>query len=217
MQFEIDGNPDFGEVVVALGPDEDLLVESGAMSRMSADLDVRATTMGGLIAALGRKVFAGESLLLGRYHSKRGGTVALSPSYPGTVLHQRLESDALMLTRGSFLACSAGVRVGTRFGGLRSIFSKEGAFLLECRGVGELFFHAFGAVEEHALDGELIVDTGHVVAWEPGLSYKIQGMGGLKQTLFSGEGLTMRFAGNGKIWMQTRTLPELAGWLTPYC
>ena len=217
MQFEIDGNPDFGEVVVALGPDEDLLVESGAMSRMSADLDVRATTMGGLFKALGRKVFAGESLLLGRYHSKRGGIVALSPSYPGTVLHRKLAGDTLMLTKGSFLGCSAGVELKTRFGGLRSIFSKEGAFLIECTGQGDLFFNAFGAVEEHLLDGELIVDTGHVVAWEPGLSYKIQGMGGLKQTLFSGEGLTMRFAGHGKIWVQTRTLCELAGWLTPYC
>lgn len=217
MNFEIDGNPDFGEVVVALGPNEDLLVESGAMSRMSADLDVRATTMGGFFKALGRKMFAGESLLLGRYHSERGGVVALSPSYPGTVMHREVTDQPFLLTKGSFLGCSADVELKTRFGGFRSLLSKEGAFVIECVGRGDLFFHAFGCVEEMDVDGDLIVDTGHVVAWEPTLNYKIQGMGGLKQTLFSGEGLTMRFSGKGKIWLQTRTLGELAGWLTPYC
>ena len=39
----------------------------------------------------------------------------------------------------------------------------------------------------------------------------------MKQTLFSGEGLVMRFQGRGKIFLQTRQLPALAGWLTPYC
>ena len=72
------------------------------------------------------------------------------------------------------------------------------------------------AIVERDLDGELTVDTGHVVAWEPSLDYSIEGMGGLKQTFFSGEGLVMRFAGAGKIWLQTRTLGETAGWITPY-
>ena len=67
------------------------------------------------------------------------------------------------------------------------------------------------------MQGEFVVDTGHVVAWEPSLSYTIGGMGGIKQTLFSGEGLVMRFTGQGKIFLQTRHLPALAGWLTPFC
>ncbi|MCB9919782.1 MAG: TIGR00266 family protein [Planctomycetes bacterium] len=217
MHFEIDGNPDYGEVVVALSPGEDLLVDSGSMSRMSVDLDVRATTMGGLFKALGRKLFAGESLLLGRYHSDRGGIIALSPAVPGTVMHRELRGDSIFLTRGSFLACSAGIEIRTKFGGLKSLFSREGAFLIECSGSGQLFYNSFGAVEEHELDGELIVDTGHVVAWEPSLDYTIRGMGGLKQTMFSGEGLTMHFRGRGRLWLQTRTLPELAGWLGAYC
>lgn len=217
MHFQIDGNPDYGEVVVALEAGEDLIVESGAMSRMSADLDVRATTMGGLLKAFGRKIFAGESLLLGRYHSETGGIVGLSPSYPGSVLHREMRGDRLFLTKGCFLACASGVELRTKFGGFRSLLSKEGAFQIEVSGHGDLFYHAFGCVEELEVEDELVVDTGHVVAWEPSLNYKIAGMGGFKQTLFSGEGLTMRFSGRGKIWLQTRTLPELAGWLSPYC
>ena len=81
---------------------------------------------------------------------------------------------------------------------------------------GDLFFNCYGALVEKEVNGELIVDTGHLVAWEPSLTYRIRGMGGIKQTLFSGEGLTMEFSGTGKVYLQTRYLNETAGWLTPY-
>lgn len=56
-----------------------------------------------------------------------------------------------------------------------------------------------------------------MVAFEPTLDYQIRGMGGLKQTVFSGEGLVMAFQGTGKIYLQTRHLQGLVGWLTPFC
>ena len=54
------------------------------------------------------------------------------------------------------------------------------------------------------------------MAWEPGLSYSISGMGNLKSTVLSGEGLVMRFSGAGKLYLQSRTLSDVAGWLTPF-
>ena len=96
------------------------------------------------------------------------------------------------------------------------MFSGEGLFIIECGGVGDLFFNTFGALIEREIDGEFTVDTGHVVAWEPTLSYRLQGMGSLKSTMLSGEGLAMRFSGKGKIYLQTRTMDALAGWLTPF-
>ena len=83
-------------------------------------------------------------------------------------------------------------------------------------GTGELFFNSFGSIVEKEIDGSFVVDTSHVVAWEPGLSYSIRGMGGIKSTLLSGEGLVMEFSGSGKLYLQTRTLPGLASWLTPF-
>jgi uncharacterized protein (AIM24 family) len=41
-------------------------------------------------------------------------------------------------------------------------------------------------------------------------------MGGIKSTLLSGEGLVMKFSGTGTIYLQTRTMPGLASWLTPF-
>ena len=166
--------------------------------------------------ALIRKLVGGESLFVGEYRHPNGGSVTFSPARPGTVLQRTLNGDSFILTSGSFMGCTPGVRLKTRFGGLRAIFSGEGAFFIECSGNGDLFYNAYGAVLEKEIDGSLIVDTVHVVAWEPGLSYSIRGMGGVGATLFSGEGLVMNFSGSGKIYLQTRTMSALSRWLTPF-
>ena len=217
MQFQIHGNPDYGELTVGLEPGERFRIESGAMSRMSRHLDVKSRMLGGFLSALVRKLFGGEAFFVGEYSGEHGGWLTLSPRLPGTVLHRKLNGDSIWLTAGSFLACTPDVHLRTKFGGFRAFFSGEGAFLIEASGHGDLFLNAYGAVMEREVKGSFIVDTGHVVGFEPSLSYRIRGMGGLKQTLFSGEGLVMRFEGHGKIFLQTRTLGETAGWLSPFC
>ena len=97
------------------------------------------------------------------------------------------------------------------------MFSGKGAFFIECSGDGELFFNAFGAVIEKEVDGSFVVDTGPVVGWEPGLRYSVKGMGNLKSTLLSGEGLVLNFSGTGKVYVQTRTIGGMAQWLSPLC
>ena len=216
MEYTVQGNPDYGHVDVSLRPGERLFTEGGAMSRMTPGLELNVRMMGGLLRSVARKFLGGESFFLNEYQSPQGGALSISPKVPGTVVHRSVEGDELFLTATSFLACSDGIDLVTRFGGLKSLFSGEGAFLLLAKGHGELFFNAYGAVVERQLDGDLTVDTGHVVAWEPSIAYQIKGMGGLKQTLFSGEGLVMQFSGRGKIWLQTRTLGSTAGWLVPY-
>lgn len=218
MQHRIDGNPDFGDLTVALEPGESILVESGAMTRMSREMNLKTRLVGGVFRGLMRKVFGGESFFLGEYRAERGGWIGLAPTLPGTVLHERVEGGReLVLTSGSFLACTPDIDMRTRFGGLRSLFSGEGAFQLRCTGEGDVWFTGYGGVHERRLEnGSLRVDTGHVVAWDATLDYGIRGMGGLKQTLFSGEGLVLEFSGTGRVWLQTRNLAGTAGWLTPY-
>ena len=217
MKFDISGNPSYGDLTIALAAGESVWCEGGAMSRMSSHLELRTRLVGGLLKSVIRRLVGGESLLISEYSAPRMAFVSLTPSCPGSVLHRRLDGERFYLTAGSFLACSPDMKLETRFGGLRAFFSGEGGFLLEVAGQGDVFFSSYGGVVEKEIDGELVVDTGHVVAWEPSLSYTIGGMGGLKQTLFSGEGLVMRFSGQGRIYLQTRQLPALAGWLSPYC
>ena len=87
--------------------------------------------------------------------------------------------------------------------------------MLEASGSGDLFFNSFGGVVEKQINGEFIVDTGHVVAFDPSLDYSFSGMGNFKSTMLSGEGLVMRFRGSGKLYLQTRNVSSVASWLTP--
>lgn len=219
MNVEILGNPDFGHVRLLLGSGESIYVESGAMSTMDDQIDVQVQMLGGIFPAIGRKLFTGESLLVGRYESKGPDQrLSVSPAIPGQVLHRKMAGDRLILTPGSFMACTDGVKLSTIFGGLKAMFSGEGMFFIEVTGSGDLWYNAYGAIVEKDLKGgELIVDTGHVVAWEPGLTWNIQGMGNLMSTIFSGEGLVLKFSGNGKVWLQSRSIGGLTGWLRGYC
>ncbi len=219
MKFDISGNPDFGDLTIVLEPGETIWCESGAMNRMTRNLAMRSRVVGGLFKGMLRKMLGGESFFLGEYTAEDSpGFLGLSPAIPGSVIHRVIEpGQTFILTAGAYLASTPGVTVRPKFGGFRALFSGEGAFVLEVSGEGDLFFNAYGGIVEKNVDGELIVDTGHVVAWEPTLDYRITGMGGLKQTLFSGEGLVMRFEGKGKLWVQSRHMGALAGWLRPYC
>jgi len=217
MKFDIAGNPDQGDLTVSLGAGESVLAESGAMSRMSSHLEVKPRLIGGVLKAVARKFLGGESLFLSEYRASSPGIVAFSPRLPGSIATREVKGDGFYLTAGSFLACTPGIELSTKFGGLKAFFSGEGAFLIECSGQGALFFNAYGAIVQKKVQGSLVVDTGHVVGFEPSLAYRIQGMGGIKQTLFSGEGLVMKFEGVGNIYLQTRHLNGLAAWLTPFC
>ena len=80
-------------------------------------------------------------------------------------------------------------------------------------GDGMAFVHAGGHVFEKTLQsGELLkVDTGCLVAYTSTIDYDIQFVGGIRNTIFGGEGLffaTLR--GPGKVWLQTLPISRLA-------
>jgi uncharacterized protein (TIGR00266 family) len=220
MNVELLGNPDFGHIRFHLDPRESVMVESGAMAAMDTSIQVESKMMGGVFPALGRKLLAGETLMMGQYTAgSGGGEVRISPPIPGHVIQQEISGKPLFLQPGSFLACTPGVKMSTVFGGMRAIFSGEGLFFLKIEGRGQLWLNAYGSIVERDLgsSGELVVDTGHVVGWEQGVDWTITGMGNLFSTFFSGEGLVLRFRGPGKVWLQTRSMGALSGWLSGYC
>ena len=185
---------------------------------MDNSLTLDSQMMGGLLPALMRKLLAGESLMAGEYTAKeKPGKLIVSPSIPGQVLHRKMGERPLYLTAGSFLACTPEVRLGTVFGGIQAMFSGEGMFFLKASGSGDLWYNAYGSVIEQELTEELIVDTGHVVGWEEGVTWSLQRVGNWMSTFFSGEGLVMRFRGPGRVWLQTRNTAGLTSWLAKYC
>ena len=102
-----------------------------------------------------------------------------------------------------------------RWAGLVSFIAREGLFKLTVSGNGQVWYGAYGALIEKQVDGEYIVDTSHLVAYEPGIKLKLQLAGGLFSSFFSGEGLVTRVCGNGKIIVQSRSISGLTAWLNP--
>ena len=48
---------------------------------------------------------------------------------------------------------------------IKGFFSGESLFLIKCSGQGDLWFNTFGALFEIEVDGEYLIDTGHIVAF----------------------------------------------------
>ena len=63
---------------------------------------------------------------------------------------------------------------------------------------------------------ELVVDTGHLVAFTDEVDYSVGKVGEIRSLIAGGEGLVMKFRGNGHVWVQTRNLASLADKLSPF-
>jgi len=219
MQTEIMYRPSYSLAVVTLDPNEEINVEAGSMVSMSAGIQLETRAAGGILASLKRSLLGGESFFVNQYRaSAQGGQLSLAPALPGDMIALNLEEDeGLLVQSGSYVASTASVSIDTKWGGAKTFFASEGLFLLRCTGHGPLLLSSYGAIHEMWLDikERYTVDTGHLVAFGEGMGFEVRTIGGLKSTLFSGEGLVVDLTGPGRVLVQTRSADALVAWLTP--
>ncbi|MEM2071096.1 MAG: TIGR00266 family protein [Archaeoglobaceae archaeon] len=211
MKYRILAKPSYSLLELELEGGEEVIAESGAMVYMR-NVELATEVKGGILSGLKRAMLGGESFFINRYVAKGKALLGLAPPYNGDITHINL-SGRIYAQSGSFLASSPSINIDTKWGGAKTFFAGEGLFLLKLEGVGDLFLASFGGIEEINVDGKLAVDTGHIVAFEDTLDFRITKVGGLKATLLSGEGLVAEFSGKGKVWIQTRSIGEYIGWL----
>jgi uncharacterized protein (TIGR00266 family) len=115
------------------------------------------------------------------------------------------------------VASEMAIEVDTKWGGAKTFFASEGFILLRASGSGKLLLSSYGAIHEVELGaGETYtVDTGHLVAFSEGMGFKVRRVGGVKSTLFSGEGLVVDLTGPGRVLVQTRSADAFLAWLIP--
>ncbi len=218
MQTDIQHRPSYSLAVVKLDPGETIRVEAGAMVSMSQGITLETKASGGLLASLKRSVLGGESFFINTYQAPaQGGEITLAPALPGDAVVRDLAGDTLVLQSGSYVASSEGIELDTKWGGAKTFFAREGLIMLKASGTGTLILSSYGAIHEKELaTGEsYTVDTGHLVAFTEGMGFKVRRIGGLKSTLFSGEGLVVDLTGPGKIFIQTRSEDAFLTWLIP--
>ncbi|MEM6730836.1 MAG: TIGR00266 family protein, partial [Myxococcota bacterium] len=203
--------------VVNLEGGESIRAEAGAMVSMSSNVQVEtdgpmSKRSGGFLKGLKRAFLGGESFFTNLYKvpAAGGGEVTLAPSLCGDmVVHDLPAGEELLIQGSSYVAAPDSVSIDSKWQGFKGFFSGESLFFLKASGQGPVLLNAFGAIETIDLDGELIVDTGHLVAFSSGLTYEIsKASKGLIATFLSGEGLVLRFRGKGRLYVQTRNPSE---------
>ncbi|WP_069792085.1 TIGR00266 family protein [Cyanobacterium sp. IPPAS B-1200] len=223
MNIEVLQQPDSAIAKITLDAQEELLAEAGSMIAMSDFINVSTTLRqgkgGGILGGL-KRMMAGESLFLSVFRCYQpNGELYLAPHLMGDIVVYEMTGNELVVQSGSYLACGSGVDIDLGFQGLKSFFSGEALFWLSVSGYGPVILTSFGGVYEIDVDGEYVVDTGHIVAFEKSLDFKItKASSSLLGSFLGGEGLVCRFYGKGKLYCQTHsplTLGKIIGTQLP--
>ena len=196
MEIRIEGKPVFAHIIANIEPGETIVAESDAMASMSAELDMKASWNGGFFAAILKKIFGGESLFINYFknNTNKNLSLHLTQATPGDIVVKELNGNSYCLQKNAYIASDLGVKLGVKWAGFGSLIGGEGLFKLVVSGNG-------------------IVDSGHLVAYEPTMKLKPQLAGGIFSSFFGGEGFVTRVEGKGKIYIQTRNLSGLATWV----
>jgi uncharacterized protein (TIGR00266 family) len=222
-------------VEIELDPQETAVAESGSFMFMDDGIQMQTIfgdgsqqQSGGIFGKLlnaGKRVLTGESLFMTAFTNTGYGKkkVSFASPYPGKIIALDLMQmeGKIICQKDSFLCAAKGVAIGINFQRKlgTGLFGGEGFIMQKLEGDGMAFMHAGGHVFERTLaPGELLkVDTGCVVAYTQQIEFDIQFVGGIKNTIFGGEGLffaTLR--GPGKVWLQTLPISRLASRIMAY-
>jgi uncharacterized protein (TIGR00266 family) len=215
-------------VEITLDPQETVLAEAGAFMMMDDGVEMKTIFGSGngqeqsfmdKLWGAGKRILTGESLFMTTYTniSQVRRTVWFAAAYPGKIipLDLREYGNYLVCQKDSFLCAAKGVSIGIafqkKFGA--GLFGGEGFIMQKLEGDGQVYVHAGGTtVQKELAAGETLrVDTGCLVAMTRSVDYDIQFIGGIKNTLFGGEGLffvTLR--GPGHVWLQSLPFSRLA-------
>jgi len=219
MKTEILYRPSYSMTNIKLDPNEEIRVESGSMVSMSDGVTIQTKMQGGLLKSLARSVLGGESFFVNTYQAPaQGGEINVAPAMPGDMFVLDMQNETLLVQSGSFVASAMSVEINTGWSGAKTFFASEGFIMLKATGSGPLVLSSYGAIHDVSLQAgqKITLDTGHLVAFSEKIGFNVRAIGGLKSTLFSGEGLVVDLTGPGRVLMQTRSMNAFISWLIPY-
>ena len=214
MEVEIKYKPSFATLFVRLVKGSSIVAESDAMVSMTPNVDIQTRMNGNFISALLRKFFGNESFFINEFSLKNGaeGKLVLSQPVPGDIVEINLENSSMYLQPGAYIASEPTVKLNLSWAGFKSWWSGEGLFRLMVNGTGKVWLGGYGGVFSKEVDGEYIVDTGHLLAYEPTMALNIGLAAGVFSSFFGGEGFVSKMQGKGKILLQSRSIDGLASW-----
>ncbi len=222
----------FGEemqyVELELDPQEAVIAEAGNFMMMDNDIGMR-TIFGdgakqnegflGKVLGAGKRLLTGESLFMTLFSNGGQGKkkVSFASPYPGKIIPIDLTryGGKFICQKDAFLCAAKGVSIGIEFSRKlgRGFFGGEGFIMQKIEGDGMAFVHAGGTMARKELaPGERIkIDTGCIIGFTQEVNYDIEFVGGIKNTLFGGEGLFFAIlTGPGTVYVQSLPFSRLA-------
>ena len=203
-------------LTLELQPGQVIYSESGGMSWMSGNVEMKTHTGGGL-GKLVKRAFSGESLFITDFFVNSGtGTVAFASEFPGKIIPFGLAAgQSLILQKDAFMCAEKSVDLDIHFRRRlgAGFFGGEGFIMQMATGPGLVFAELDGEVVELELGpGQVLqVDTGHVAIIEPTVDFDVSMVKGFRNILLGGEGLFLaKLTGPGKVWLQTMPMMKLA-------
>jgi uncharacterized protein (TIGR00266 family) len=209
-----------------LGPNENVVGESGRMSWMSADVTMTTSTAytGGSKGVWGavKRAAGGATIFASNFQAgAAGGVVSFASSVPGQILPVDIgPGEEYMVHSHGFLAATPGVQLTTGFQQTLGVgfFGGEGFLLQKVSGPTQAWIQLQGEVITYDLQpGQvLFVHPGHIGMFTGGVQMKITTIKGIKNKIFGGEFFLCQLTGPGKVWLQSVTLAALAADIAPY-
>lgn len=225
IDFEIMGS-DMQMVEITLDPSETVVAEAGTLNYMDEGIQMETRAgdgtsesegLVGKLSSIGTRVLTGESLMMTHFtnRSQLQRKVAFAASFPGKIVAMDMAKigGELVCQKRSFLCAALGTQISLAFQKKLDVglCGGEGFILQRLLGDGMAFVHAGGNVIKKTLnDDSILVDTGCLVGFTPGVDFSIQTTGNLTSMAFGGEGIFLaRLSGNGVVLLQSAPLSRL--------
>lgn len=233
IDYEIVGS-EMQSVEIELDPGESVIAEAGSFMYMQERMEMETifgdgteqnTSFFNKLFNAGKRVLTGESLFLTAYTftGMGKGKVAFAAPYPGKIIPMDLSelNGKIICQKDAFLCAAKGTSVGMEFRKKLGVglFGGEGFIMQKLEGDGVAFVHACGNIIRKSLGhGEVLnIDTGCLVAMTKDVNYDIKFVGGIKNTIFGGEGLFYaELTGPGDVWLQSLPFSRLANRVLRY-
>jgi len=182
-------------------------VEPGALYYMNGNLEMKASTGGGIAKGLLRKATSGESFFVNEIHGS--GTILLEPSFGHFMIYNlEPENEGIICDKGMFYAGAGNLDISAKMqkNVSSAVFGGEGLFQTYISGEGiAVLFSPVPSSEITVVelnDEKLSVDGNFALMRTAGVEFKAEKSSkSWLSTSVSGEGLLQTFSGTGKVWL----------------
>lgn len=182
-------------------------LEPGALYFMKGHLEMKASSGGGFMKALSRKMLSGETFFVNEIHGT--GDIYLEPSFGHFFLYDiKKEDKAIIVDKGLFYAGTSGLDISAvmQKNISSALFGGEGLFQTRILGKGIAVLYSpvpVTEIQKVQLNNEkLSVDGNFALLRSEGIEFKAEKSSkSWIATSVSGEGLLQTFSGTGSVWI----------------